>query len=240
MKHFFHKEIHHASLWIPLTVVILIVIALSLLYTQVGSGLRLGKQVVMCTNGFENFDIYGPYNFKIDKEFHHNVSGLIGYMIGTFTKDKEVDDGGGVFYEDGYKHKELPFEAGPYVYYTKRHFDMGFENGELFCLGGPEIKLHDRRIYKRDHEVDEKIYKELEDFQRNIFSIENEPFFKWHGLMGYTKTGIRIVGFDKRFPNLFYNLGCNGIGLLPSVAGARRIGRLISGEKLEKSIFDPR
>ncbi len=42
MKHFFNKEIHHASLWIPLAVVVLIVVALSLLYTQVGSALHLG------------------------------------------------------------------------------------------------------------------------------------------------------------------------------------------------------
>lgn len=202
-------------------------------------GVCFSDKIVLCTNGFENFDIYGPYGLQIDKEFHHTVSGLIGYMTGTFIKGKVSDDVGGVFYEESYNHTNMPLDAGPYIYYTSRKFKIGADNGELFCVGGPEIKLHDRRIYKRDHEADQNIYTELKDFQKKFFGIQEEPQFKWHGLMGYTKTGIRIVGQDKRFLDLFYNLGCNGIGVIPSVAGGLRIAKILNGEKLEKSIFDP-
>ncbi len=204
-------------------------------------GVCVSDKVVLCTNGFENFNIYGPYGMEIDKEFHHNISGLIGYMIGTFTKDKNTEDSGGIFYEEGYETVKDPIEAGPYIYYTKRHFKIDTNNnGELFSIGGPEIKLDDRKLYKKDHEVDENIYKELESFQKNIFNIFENPTFKWHGLMGYTKTGIRIVGKDKRFSDLLYNLGCNGIGIVPSVAGALRIARIVNRENLPSSIFDPR
>ena len=57
--------------------------------------------------------------------------------------------------------------------------------------------------------------------------------------MGYTPTGIRCVGRDPRSASLLYNLGCNGVGILPSIAGGRRIARVLSGAALEPSLFDP-
>lgn len=205
------------------------------------SGVLISDKVILCTNGFENFGIYGPFGTQIDKHFHHNVSGVVGYMTATFSKDKYGEDRGRMYVTSSEDERFLaPHEKEPYIYLTKRHFDMGIEDGELVSIGGPEVYLHDRRVYKKDHEVDEQIYKELEDFQKKSLGINENPTFKWHGLMGYTKTGIRIVGQDKRFLDLYYNLGCNGIGVIPSVAGAKRIARLISGEKLPKSIFDPR
>ncbi|NJS41144.1 hypothetical protein HC766_02035 [Candidatus Gracilibacteria bacterium] len=50
---------------------------------------------------------------------------------------------------------------------------------------------------------------------------------------------IRIVGVEPRNKNLLYNLGCNGVGLLPSVFGGWKISQIIGGKKVEKDIFDP-
>ena len=36
---------------------------------------------------------------------------------------------------------------------------------------------------------------------------------------------------------LLYNLGCNGVGFLPSIAGGHRIARLLSGERLPREFF---
>ena len=36
-----------------------------------------------------------------------------------------------------------------------------------------------------------------------------------------------------------YNLGCNGVGFLQAIFGGHRIARLIAGEQLPPSIFDP-
>lgn len=204
------------------------------------SGVCVTQKVVLCTNGFENFDIYGPLGSQIDKEFHMEVSGLIGYMMATFTKSENAKDSGGKFYDSNLKHAKNPYDAGNYIYYTTRKFNYDIAGGELISIGGPEVKLHDRRIYKRDHEFDEKIYHELEDFQKEVFNISDSSHFKWHGLMGYTRSGIRIVGQDKRFLDLYYNLGCNGIGFLPSIAGAKRIAQLLTGKKFGPSIFDPK
>ena len=64
--------------------------------------------------------------------------------------------------------------------------------------------------------------------------------FQWHGLMGYMDGGVRVIGVHPDHPALLYNLGCNGVGFLPSTYGGKRIARILSGERLPRSIFDPR
>jgi glycine/D-amino acid oxidase-like deaminating enzyme len=64
--------------------------------------------------------------------------------------------------------------------------------------------------------------------------------FHWHGLMGYNDSGIRVVGAHPRHPRLLYNLGCNGVGFLPSIFGGHRISQLLAGQTLAPSVFDPR
>jgi glycine/D-amino acid oxidase-like deaminating enzyme len=58
--------------------------------------------------------------------------------------------------------------------------------------------------------------------------------------MGYTPNRIRLIGEEPKNPVLMYNLGCNGVGILPSIFGGRRIARIVAGERLGKSIFDPK
>jgi glycine/D-amino acid oxidase-like deaminating enzyme len=64
--------------------------------------------------------------------------------------------------------------------------------------------------------------------------------FHRHGLMGYNESGIRVVGAHPRHQRPLYNLGCNWVGFLPSLCGADRVARLLAGERLKPSIFDPR
>ena len=68
-----------------------------------------------------------------------------------------------------------------------------------------------------------------------------EPYdFHWHGLMGYNDSGLRVVGAHPRCRRLLYNLGCNGVGFLPSVYGGHRLSQLLAGCSLRPSVFDPR
>jgi glycine/D-amino acid oxidase-like deaminating enzyme len=57
--------------------------------------------------------------------------------------------------------------------------------------------------------------------------------------MGFTPNGIRLVGPEPLNPVLLYNLGCNGVGLMPSIFGGRKIARFLAGEVLPPSMFDP-
>ena len=56
--------------------------------------------------------------------------------------------------------------------------------------------------------------------------------------MGYTKNRLRMIGPDPEHERLLYNLGCNGVGILPSIFGGDKVARQIAGEEFPPSIFD--
>jgi glycine/D-amino acid oxidase-like deaminating enzyme len=56
--------------------------------------------------------------------------------------------------------------------------------------------------------------------------------------MGYTTNGMRAIGPEPLNPVLMYNLGCNGVGILPSIYGGRKIAEFLNGEVEERSMFD--
>jgi glycine/D-amino acid oxidase-like deaminating enzyme len=58
--------------------------------------------------------------------------------------------------------------------------------------------------------------------------------------MGYNDSGSRVVGAHPRHQRVLYNLGCNGVGFLPSIYGGHRLSQVLAGEQLPPSIFDPR
>ncbi len=50
---------------------------------------------------------------------------------------------------------------------------------------------------------------------------------------------MKIIGPDKDNPHLWYNVGCNGAGIVTSIFGGWKIGKMLAGEKFPPSIFDP-
>ena len=97
---------------------------------------------------------------------------------------------------------------------------------------------------ERDAPVESGAVRQIDVFLRRLLGTDpGAPIdfrFAWHGLMGYTRDGARLIGAEPRNPVLLYNLGCNGVGLLPSIAGGARIARILAGEDLPASAFDPR
>mgnify|MGYP000219589236 CR=1 FL=1 len=196
-------------------------------------------RVVLCTNGFENFTIINKSGLDIDANFHHSVSGLVGFMSG-FLEDYDKPPSAIAYISKGYS----PID-GEYYYVTRREFDSGKEKKNLISIGGPELKLEDRAIYASDIDYPEEAKDGIGRFVRKVLGRgENggrtRYLFEWHGLMGYTKNLIRLIGLEPKNPVLLYNLGCNGVGLLPSIYGGKRISRILLGESLSPSIFDPK
>lgn len=199
------------------------------------------EQIVLCTNGFEHFTIINDAGPEIDTKFHATIAGRIGYMsayveplnnpptaISYFPKQKELNDPTGE----------------SYFYLTRRpHEHEGNKSYNLVCTGGPEKVLPNGADYIREDSCSEEIKNMVDDFLRDNhsnFLEESEYFFCWHGLMGYTPNGIRRVGPEPLNPVLLYNLGCNGVGILPSIYGSKRIAGFLNGEQMPKSIFDPK
>ncbi|NDE68238.1 FAD-binding oxidoreductase [bacterium] len=206
------------------------------------------SRVVLCTNGFENVTILNESGLDIDVKFHHDVIGVVGYMSGYLEKYNKPPAAISYFTDPDQSMED------PYFYLTRRLYeydknDKGTSHN-LICVGGPEIDLDDRREYIPDYDYPEKAHQDIDQFiKETVLPGKNQEKdgkkdidykFTWHGLMGYTPNMIRRIGFEPKNPVLLYNLGCNGTGILPSVYGGDRISRLIKGDKLAPSIFDPK
>ncbi len=198
------------------------------------------SRVVLCTNGFQHFTISNyPGGEDVDTAFHSCVNAKIGYMSAYLEHADHPPVAISYFSQQGIN------EATPYYYFTRRRFlhrDKGEEN--LICIGGPEEDLEHKGMYHRENQVyPDSAKRELDAFIRCSYKYaphENIDYlFQWHGLMAYTPTGLRVIGPEPKNLVLLYNLGCNGVGILSSVYGGKRISQFLKRRVLEKSVFDP-
>ena len=131
----------------------------------------------------------------------------------------------------------------PYVYVTRRTYDRAEGTVTLTCMGGPEYPV-DPSAYDLGDPFPGAMLA-LMDAEVRPFAQPSRPAgrpydFHWHGLMGYMDGMVRVIGAHPDHRRLLYNLGCNGVGFLPSICGGERIARIVGGERLPPSIFDPR
>jgi glycine/D-amino acid oxidase-like deaminating enzyme len=193
-------------------------------------------RVVMCTNGFVDHIIDNLAGSDVGAHMHHQVSGIVGYMAGfvehTSRRASSIS----------FIRNAIIGQSTPYVYVTRRAH-AGADGATLTCIGGPEAELGDRATYRSDSEFPAKVLAEIDDEILPLVDSTRKSGldydYAWHGLMAYTESRVRLIGFEPRNPVLMYNLGCNGVGFLPSVYGGHRIARLLGGDQLESSIFDP-
>lgn len=199
------------------------------------------QKVILCTNGFEKIKI-NNIGQDIDTKFHHLVNGCVGYMAGYLEEDLKEPIAISYLPKSS-RNKDDSLSNSPYFYLTRRDFEIKERRYNLICIGGPEKILSDTNLYKKEHPYASEAQNSIDDFlhktYKNAPKGEIKYKYKWHGLMGYTTNGIRLVGPEPLNPNLYYNLGCNGIGILPSIFGANKISLMLQGVKFGKSIFDP-
>lgn len=195
------------------------------------------KRVVLCTNGFESLHILNETGLDIDARYHHLVSGKVGYMSGYLEKMNKTPIAMSYFIDPN------PSPETSYFYITRRPYE--YEKGvqhNLISVGGPDADLEEAVQYSLEDDYPDEMVQKIDDFLHTVYDIDPnrkiEYVFTWHGLMGYTKNRVRMAGEEPQNRVLLYNLGCNGIGILPSVYGGRKIARHIAGEQVPKSIFD--
>jgi glycine/D-amino acid oxidase-like deaminating enzyme len=180
------------------------------------------KRAVICTNGYALPDLSHTRN-SFPEGYLQCVTGYMnGYQ--PSLKGERV----GLFF-----HQVQPSVDEPYVFSTT--WGKGPEDITLM-IGGPQFTCDGGERREID---DERAHARIDHLASEIFGISSKAKTCWDGQMGYTSSGVRLAGPDPQNPNLFYNLGCNGIGILHSIYGARRIAKIIAGEKPEDSVFDP-
>lgn len=198
------------------------------------------RRVVLCTNGFERLKIENHAGANIDVKFHHLVRGSVGYMA-AFTEEPQMEPTAVSYLPSHLKESSAAYDSDPYYYLTRRPYGTSGETS-LVCVGGPESLMDDTNNYTREHPYPAEAKKMIDTFTRRTYAHAGRRLtytHLWHGLMGYTPNGIRCVGAEPCNSVLLYNLGCNGVGILPSIYGSFRMSQILRGEKMEPSIFDP-
>ena len=189
---------------------------------------------VLCTNGFTGYLVTDPSG-QVLVDPRELVRGIVGAMSG-YSQRNEGEPAAIRYYPTGTLH-----HSEPYYYLTRRPYGTGKDHISLVSVGGPEVPLPPGARYHRQHSYLPEAHGELHRFLAATFREELDglhPRFTWHGLMGYTAGDVRIIGPDPDIPRLLYNLGCNGVGILPSLYGGKRIADLLNGKITGPSLFD--
>lgn len=173
-------------------------------------------EVILCTNGYKAFSIWEEVNQKAFTKLHEAISPRIGFLAAFPNSSPER-------YALGFVNEQN--DTAPFWYFSHAPHPKHDPNHSC-VIGGPEF---DAEGPCSDEWIDEKKGVSLDLIQQFLKSNFNEmpdpfPFF-WHGWMGYTPNGLRWVGRDSDHPHLWYNLACNGIGIVPAIAGAKKIMR---------------
>ena len=194
------------------------------------------SHVVLCTNGFTDHAVEDEAGVPIRLHERQQVVGTIGFMAAFFEERPRTPAA------MSYIRNTTIGGDTPYVYVTRRTYDQPGSTVTLTCMGGPEHPIDHPWI--RDEAFPGTVLAYMDEHIRPFaqpLRPAGRPYdFQWHGLMGYMDGRVRVIGEHPGRPALLYNLGCNGVGFLPSIHGGRQIARILSGERLPPSIFDPR
>ena len=204
--------------------------------TALGRRVR-AEQVVLCTNGFVQHVAEDADGRAVELHPDQRVTGRIGYMAAFLERPLRAP------VSMSYIRNPEIGGAVPYVYVTRRTYDQPDGPATLTCMGGPEHPI-EAGAWHADLPFPGSMLATMDEAIRPFAQPARGPGlpydFQWHGLMGYMDNGVRVVGQHPAHAPLHYNLGCNGVGFLPSIAGAERVARVVAGERLPSSIFDPR
>lgn len=205
-----------------------------------GTATLVATDVVLCTNGFESLRLMTAQGLDLDESFHHIVRGTVSYMSGYLEPYTKAPMAVSYFTAHSQQLAD-PQLAAPYLYVTRRGFEYDGMKHNLVCIGGPESHLDDRAEYLHTGAPPHTAQATIDAFKNHTYAHAGNlrKTFTWHGLMGYTPNGIRRAGKEKRVQGLYYNLGCNGIGILSSLFGGKKVAEEIAGVVHEPSLFDP-
>lgn len=205
-----------------------------------GGATLTSTDVILCTNGFETIRLMTAQGLELDDHFHHLVRGTVSYMSGYLESSTRNPMAVSYFTSQSEQLSD-PQLAAPYFYVTRRGFEYDGMQHDLVCIGGPESHLDDYAEYIGSGAPPYAAQSAIEDFKNTMYKHAGglRKTFAWHGLMGYTPNGIRRAGKEPRVNGLYYNIGCNGIGILSALFGGKKVAEALSGVQHEPSLFDP-
>lgn len=184
-------------------------------------GIVQAQDIILCTNAYTDFSIWDHSGNKPFTKLQESIRPRIGFLVAYPNPSPKP-------YAIGYLNQRPPFEEVPFWYFSCAPHSNN--NPDHACvLGGPEFELEGSLLPNWVKEKEAESLQLIKEFTQLTFKEAPATFpFFWYGWMGYTQDGLRLVGPDPEQPHLWYNLACNGIGIIPAIAGAKKIARLLS------------
>lgn len=178
----------------------------------------IAQKVILCINAYKHFSIWDKVHEKPFTKLADSITPCIGYLAAFPYASPDR-------YALGFSNqqrKEAPF------WYFSHAPHPNHDRNHSCVIGGPEFDLDDSYSSEWIEAKGTLSLNFIQDFLKTTFpeAPQNLPFF-WHGLMGYSTDGLRWVGPDADHPHLWYNLACNGIGIVPAIAGAKKMATLM-------------
>jgi glycine/D-amino acid oxidase-like deaminating enzyme len=200
------------------------------------------SHVALCTNGFVDHRIEDAAGSPVFLAPDQQVTGRVAYMTAFFEDARRAP--AAISYVRNFTIGGDSITGDtPYLYVTRRTYDRPRDTVTLTCMGGPEAGL-DGAAYRSDAPVPGEVLQAMDNEVRPFAQPRRpsgQPYeFHWHGLMAYNDSLIRVIGPHPQHPRLLYNLGCNGVGFLPSIHGGHSLARLLAGDRPAAGVFDPR
>lgn len=174
------------------------------------------KETILCTNAYKHCAILGAVHAKPIPFLQEQITPRLGVLAAFAGSPTET-------YALGFLNQQNAFKDVPFWYFSNAPHSQ-HNNNHSSVLGGPEFDLHGPLSKELLEEHLQKSHQLLRDFLKITFkkAPADFPFF-WHGQMGYTPNGLRIVQRDSNYSHLWYNIGCNGIGIIPAITAAQKI-----------------
>lgn len=177
-------------------------------------GLVHTKQVIFCTNAYAM-----PATTRGTRAVRlPTVEPKMGYMVGM------LDPAHAQTSAISYAHERAldpEVDSTSYFYLTRRPT----KRGDMVTIGGLDYALRPHEKYASSDPVESEIVEKYQEWiNEHRPELSDEPItYQWHGLMGYTPNGMRVLGRHPDESRIFFNVGCNGIGLLQSVMSAHAL-----------------
>ena len=190
------------------------------------------QDLILCTNGYTDFTIHDHVRKRPFTKLHNTMTAREGYIASYIDPTPNS-------FAIGYLHDCPSYNDCPYWYVSHASMTTGGAT-TISYIGGPEFDYKGPVTETWFEDRGKESLQLIKNFLKITFNQTPKTFpFFWHGKMGYTKNSLRLVGADKNFPHLWYNLGCNGIGILPAIVGAKMIADAMNGHPPQASLFAP-
>ena len=174
--------------------------------------------VVFCTNAYHSYTVDGEVDVL-------HVDSIKWYMAWYYVPEAKVPTT--IWYQP-----PTNSYTDWYYYHSVRHYyDAEHAEHTLVSLGWPDVE-NGTDEYPLDYKND------LDQYIKKFYNRNVLWSFYWSGDMWYTDTWLRKIWLRKNHHHIRYNIWCNGVGILWSIHGWRKISQYFLGEVSEKSIFD--